>query len=289
MTTFTRTASGLSNSPIFYQANFTVYIEGKSENVKDGRELPDVHYYAALLRAVRPNKIAKIKVVGNKNSALAYAEKLRDGNVKNAVVIVDKDLEDVTSSALPIAPVIRTFGYSWENELWSISTASNLIQQLANAEVIQREGPSICLPIMAKRLRYLSALDAGAQVGGVTLLPKAKSLCGVNVTFPVVSAKEIKRVASLYRNSAAVSCPVSSSIVSCAIKLEPCQVIQGHFWSNVIHQYIGQAYKRLTNDTAPSKKAMLNLALSFMKRDTATAIGGDLIVRYDNELARFGI
>jgi hypothetical protein len=289
MSAFTRTTSGLSNSRFFYQASFTVYIEGKTALVPGEQEPPDAHYYAVLMKAVRPQKTVKIKIVGNKGTAFEYAKKLRDGNVKNAIVIVDKDLEGVVSSILPLEPVIRTFGYSWENELWTVATAANLIRDLSNATIMHAESPAVCLPIMARRLRYLSALDAGAQVGGGGLLPKDKSLCGVNIEFPRVAGKEVTRIAGKYRRSPAAKCPVSRSIALEAIKLEPSQVVQGHFWSNAVQQYIIQAYRRLMNDTAPSKKVLLNLALSFMKRDTVGAVGEGILGRYGDELTRLGV
>ena len=288
MRVFTRTTSGLSNLRFFHQADFTVYIEGKTEPIQAGQETPDARYYMALMKAVRPKKIAKIKVVGNKIAALEYAKKLRNEKIKDSVVIVDKDLEGVTSSILPVVPLIRTFGYSWENEIWSMTTVLTIINDLTGSSS-HPSGNPLFLSLIAKRLRYISALDAGVQVGGQSLLPKNKALCGVNFKFPLVTAKEIRRISRIYKNNSAATCPVSSLVILSAITHEPCQVIQGHFWSNAVQGYIRDFYKRFTKDAAPSNNVMLNLALSFMKRDSVAAVGETLISRYDKELSRFEI
>lgn len=289
MSAFTRTASGLTNARLFHQAGFTVYIEGKTTTAVVNREPADVHYYRAILKAVRPNKTAKIKVVGNKSTALELADRLRAGNVPNSIVIVDKDLENIASSALPLVPVIRTRGYSWENELWTANVATALIQDLTNAALVGDKSPSVALTRMGKRMRYLAALDAAAQTSGVALLPKNKALGGVNFSFATVSAKEVRRVAGKFRQQAAAGCRVCMSVAGAAMKASPSEVIQGHFWANAVQHYIGAGYRHLSNDTAPSKTAMLNLALAFVRRDVAAAVGQQLISRYDEELRRFGI
>lgn len=292
MTAFVRTASGLTNYHKFYGVDFTVYIEGKLslDQAEAQRTKPiDVCYFESVMGAARAGKRCKIKTVGNKDTALEYARAIREGGVANSVVIVDKDLEGITSSPMPLFPVVRTFGYSWENELWSVNTISAVLADLTNGNAAATANINENIERLAKRLKYLSILDAASQVGGVSILRKSSSLCGVGFSFPGVSAREVSRVAGKFKNSASSTCPVAKRVVLECKGVEPREIIQGHFWSNVVLRFIAHAYKAITGDTCPSNTLLTNLALANLRRDTPGAVGPDLVARYGLELARFGV
>src|SRR5437868_6905690 len=118
MSAFSRTASGIANYYRFHGVDFTVFIEGKTTIAERGEaheKTIDIFYYEYLLEAAARGKKVKVKCVGNKEVAFEYARKIREEGVTKSLVIVDKDFEGLTSSPLPVFPVIRTFGYSWEN------------------------------------------------------------------------------------------------------------------------------------------------------------------------------
>lgn len=290
MNAFTRSAAGLNNIRHFYDAQFNLYIEGKKPaSSPQSAKTADFHFYSNLLKKIRPNTKFKIHILGNKKTVLAYAKKLRDNNTSHSIVIVDKDLEGVISSHLPLSPIITTYGYSWENELWSINTVSAILHDLTNTSPISQLNPAISLTKIAKRLKYISALDAGAQTSGKNILPKTSNLCGVNVVYPSIPIKEISRISDIYRSTPAYGCSVSSGVIKIASKKPHEEIIQGHFWSNVAQGYIRNIYKKITGDSFPSKSVLLNLALSYMRKDTINALGPHVIHRYDAEFAKLGI
>jgi hypothetical protein len=292
MKAFTRTNSGIANYHKFYGADFTVFIEGKinTDNLSEASErCGDVEYYEAVLKAASRGRNPKIKCVGNKKTALEYAKKIQNGSIPKSMVVVDKDLEGITCSPLEIDYAMRTFGYSWESELWSIDTIVSVVQQITNSnrraelEVLKR------VPILARRVKYISLLDAAAQVDGKSLLKKSSALCGVNFNFPELPSIEIDRLAESFRELPAYNCPISREVVRRSSAKEPCEIIQGHFWSNIATKLITYVYRKYTRDSMPSNALIERLALSHVRTNPAAAIGPKLIARYGSELVRMGI
>lgn len=289
MTAFSRTAPGIANYRLFHRSDYTVFIEGKRSGPSEDVRSADVFYYEYLLTAATPGKRAKVKCVGNKDAAFEYARRIREGGVAKSVVIVDKDLEGVTSSALAIFPVIRTFGYSWENELWTTQTVLAILEDLTNARVEVEPEVATCLPRLARRLKYLSLLDAGRQVSGESILRKRTALGGLAYSYPVVRAAEVRRVAREFHRSPSAECKVARQIVSDAWLFDPREVIQGHIWHHMVLRFTAELYSRVNHDRGPSNSLMTQLALSHLRRNAADAVGADLVARYAAELARLGI
>lgn len=298
MKVFTRTAAGIANYPNFHGAEIVVYIEGRKNEVEEkgglgeptGLAVPaDEIFFGAVLSAATKGKKLKIKCVGSKSAALAYALKIERGEIKNSIVLVDKDLDGIASSPINETCVIRTFGYSWENELWSEYTLQTLLGQLTNENALAAQQLDASLNVMARRLGYLSALDASAQTADASVLTKRNSLCGVGFDFSracAVSAVEIKRISSKYRATGASSCPVAAYVLKKATSLPTCQIIQGHFWESATIKLLAHIYRKRMKDSMPSNKILLNLALAIVRREPEKSLGEAVFSRYRNELAR---
>lgn len=291
MSVFSRTASGLSNYHKFHGADFTVFVEGRvdAEAVDAIVKTNDIQYYECLLRAASPGKTPKIKCVGNKESVFEYARKIRESGLPGSIVVVDKDLEGVTSSPLVLYPVIRTYGYSWENELWSTETIVAILDSLTNSNPSAVRDARRYTARLSKRLRFLSAMDAAAQTHGNALLKKSSSLCGVSFTLPSLPATEIHRQIKKYRSNSAFNCSFAPKILREAAQLDPRQVIQGHFWASVAMRLISHIYKKITKDSTPSNALLTRLALAQMAQNVTHAVGPAIVARYGLELARCGI
>lgn len=285
MSFFSRSKHGISNYTKFFGCDFTVFTEGKKLSQT---KVNDIYYYEELLKIASNGKKPKIICVGNKFTALEYAKKITTENLKNSIVVVDKDLEGITSSSLVLDSVIRTYGYSWENEFWTTETITEIIESITNKKGLSKT-ISADISKIKKQLRYISCLDAALQVSGSNLLPKDKSLCGVNVTFPKITTKEIKRLSNKYKLSAAFSCNVSRGILSESLKKTPEEVIQGHFWSNVSLKYISNYFKNATAETAPTHFLLTNIAFSNFSSNPSKFIQSKIITKYQQELIRLSI
>jgi len=291
MTYFLRSPSGIANLHRFHGADFMVFTEGRIpfDPIKEQQAPVDVFYYEFLLSAASGGRKPKVKCVGNKATALEYAKRIQNDRITKTIVIVDKDFEGVTSSPLPIFPIIRTYGYSWENELWAANNVKAVLIQITNATAEVNEQVDKYVPRLAKRLKFLALLDAAAQTSGIAILNKGSSLGGVHYSYPNITAKEVGRIANKFKNSTAANCPIARQILTQNAAAEFGSVIQGHFWANMIMQFIISLYKKINNDTAPSKTVLLNLALSNLKLNPNHTVGQALILRYASELARVGI
>jgi hypothetical protein len=292
MSAFTRTNSGIANYHKFYGSSFTAFIEGKEnkDNLSEASDrCRDIEFYEAVLTSASGGRHPKIKCVGSKTVVLEYAKKIRANNISKSVAIVDKDLEGINSSILTIGCEIRTFGYSWENELWSLDTIKTVTAQLTNSNSRAERDVVKATRILAYRLKYLSLLDAAMQADGKSLLKKTSALCGVSFDFPTLSFDEIARLSNVFKKSSAFDCPICRSIASAARDKEPAEIIQGHFWSNVAIKLITYVYKKYTRDSMPSNSLVERLALSHIKANPTLAIGQHLMNRYAKELLRVGI
>lgn len=291
MSAFSRTSSGLSNYHHFHGTAFTAYVEGRVD-VAAGTYASRPHdetFYECLLSVASGGKTVKIKCVGNKQAALDYAKKIRDGGVARSVVIVDKDLDGVLCSPVSLHPVISTFGYSWENELWTRAVVEAILVDLTNM-------PHAVAPLLdsgfgrlSRQLKYLSLLDMACQVNGESLLSKRSALCGVSFSYPAITVKEVRRLRASFESKGASSCSVARSLIRDGSAYDVREIVQGHFWSNMMIRVVSALLKKITGDTAPSNSSLTNLALSVMRRDPERALGGDVVARYRLELARVGI
>lgn len=286
-----RTASGIANYHKFHKAEFTVFIEGKvsSDSDDEGVVYKDIRYYRAVLTVAANGRNPKIKCVGNKDVALQYAKKIADESIPRSFVIIDKDLEGVSSSPILLTSVIRTYGYSWENELWTSGTIVYVISELtgdcgkAAVDAIKYSSD------LLRKVKYLSALDAAAQVDGSALLKKSSSLCGVAFTFPTLSSREVTRISEKFRVMSASSCEICMAVARIAASKNADEVIQGHFWSSIAMRLISSIYKKYTNDTPPSNGVLENLAISGVSHNAEKMLGTSLLEKYRAELVRIGI
>lgn len=298
MSSFTRTKSGISNYSRFYGAEFVVFTEGKlikeTGRKEDERSASpdDAFYYAAVFEAAAGGKRARVKCVGNKSAALDYAKKIDSGVLSNAVVVVDRDLEGVLSSPITSRALILTYGYSWENELWSPYVLSGILAMLTNGNELANRELERLVRIISRRLKVLSSLDIASQVNGSALLRKGSSLCGIALDFTKsnpVSHSQVVRLIEQYRVSPAYACQVSQQVLKATQSLDLMKICQGHFWSSVCRRILAYLYRSFCKDSPPSNQVLLNLALSVLRTNPEQAIRPEVFDRYRRELRRIGV
>lgn len=284
MSIFARTTSGLKNYHLFYNKDFVAYIEGK---VTDEEIREDVLYYEILFGEIFKKNI-KIKCVGNKDYALLYASFIREADIKNSFVVVDKDFEGLTSSTIPRFPIVRTYGYSWENELWQYSTIESLIKSLTGSNSKASQIINDNLSRLFSRAKLLSCLDVAAQVNGSSLLRKNTSLCGIRFSDFGIEKTEVVRIIGKFKATNAHTCPTSRAFLSMSTKSDSIKVIQGHFWSNLAYQFVATVYKKVCLDNMPTKKLLTNLAFNNLRSNPKNLIGDTVLSHYERELSAIG-
>lgn len=289
MSTFSRTAAGIRNYPSFYGVDFIVFTEGKDQSDQSPEERPDVQYFKTVLTEASGGLLPKVKCIGNKKAALDYAYEIGLHSIPNSIVVVDNDFEGIISSPLVTGNVIRTYGYSWENEMWT----HNLIKRVSS--IISASNKKVACIIdgsfrkLEKRAKYLSILDLATRFYGVALLNKSKSLGGIRFAFPHLPLAEIRRMRSVFDSTPALRCSFCRQIIAKVSSLNAQKIIQGHLWENISFRLITSAFKTITDDTFPSNGVLRRIGFSVLNEDISKAVGPSVLSYYRSELSRVGI
>ena len=118
--TFTRTNSGLSNFSSFFDCDITIYTEGGSNEDNENRTkyAVDTIFWKSAFGRHAPDKKIKLKPMGSKQNLLPIAQKIKDGEINNSIVVLDRDYDSYRGIALQHSRIIYSYGYSWENDAW---------------------------------------------------------------------------------------------------------------------------------------------------------------------------
>lgn len=117
---FTRTNSGLSNFSSFFDCDITIYTEGGSneDNGNRTKYAVDTIFWKSAFGRYAPDKKIKLKPMGSKQNLLPIAQKIKDGEINNSIVVLDRDYDSYRGIALQHSRIIYSYGYSWENDAW---------------------------------------------------------------------------------------------------------------------------------------------------------------------------
>lgn len=297
MNLFTRTRSGIGNLAKFHGADYIVFTEGKVIEDEDNddslsRQTIDEKYYSYLTAYICKGKTFKIKSVGNRKTALEYEEKIRKEDIKNAFVIIDKDLDGIKQSTLNHGILIKTHGYSWENDIWNESSSITVLERISNFTQKSKSELLEKFRFMKRRLHLLFSCDAAMQINGSSLISKTSKTGGIGINYRIrniIPAKEIGRLISAFRNHCNPICSATKSVLSCAMKSSPDGVIQGHIWSYSCYGIISDFYRKIEKDTKPSNKIIVSILLDSLRENPASVLNRDVITYYKDEFHHLGI
>lgn len=288
---FTRTASGVANYNKFFGVDIVVFSEGKVEGVAPEsidpvNSVPDQVFYESVFRAINPKWRVKVKCVGNRDSAFKYVDHVRNSKTKSSIVAIDKDCFGVTASYLECPEVIRTHGYSWENDLCSYQLASDVLSDLTLRSAKASNWFSLVYRRTQRRLKFLSVLDVSCQVDGKSLLPK-KSATG-SLSFgrsrsTIIPIDDIRRLIRKYR-SIISPCRVAIDVRVSASRLSAEQIVQGHLWEHAVRHLISIAAARACGIHQPSRQLLLHLLLSKFSADPERYLGTEVFQHYRTQI-----
>jgi len=284
--TFTRTVSGLKNSPKFFGCDLIVYVEGK----KDCSNTFDEKYYFSLVKNLTSIMTPKIKVVGNKNDAMNYFEQIARADIDTSIVIIDKDLVGLSSSLIEHKNLFVTYGYSWENDFWTLE----LCQSVISNATINKTDLEKFKKSWNTTYRYaakICMLDAVCQINGETIIPKKKKSCGIKLSmknYNFIAKEEFKRLASSYK-SKNFYCQISQSILDMAKKKTPCEIVQGHLCEYIAIEIIRTYYKKVTKEVSFPNALIKNLAFSEFVKDPLKYLSSDCKDHFKIQFSRIGL
>ena len=284
--TFTRTKSGLANYARFFDSDVICYIEGKVEEVGEAA-INDILFYQGLISSILPKAKVKIKCVGNKESALAYAANLSKGKISNGVVIVDRDYDGILSSIIQNNSIIYTYGYSWENDLWTLHTSKQVLNDLTVGNKVADSKLDVRYNFAARRIAMLSVLDISMQIHGESLLKKNRGSCGIDLHLNrvnIIPVSEVSRLINIYRSSNANGSPIVKELQKMAVAANPGNLIQGHLWAHVVCMILSSLIKRYSQIGTISNQTIINLALTKFAAMPSKCLGENVFQYYKSEI-----
>lgn len=136
---FHRTASGLSNLYLFQGVEVVVFVEGGRTctlaEVLQGTftaGCSDVKFWHELFEYFRPGLKVHFRAVGSKSTLNSIATLVSTGTVHRVVVCMDRDFDDCCGTLINSPNVMYTFGYSWENDVWSREIVVDVFEFYSN-------------------------------------------------------------------------------------------------------------------------------------------------------------
>lgn len=139
---FKRTNSGLSNQYLFHDVDLVVFTEGgtslRKESIEKGdfnHSTLDTIFWQKIFEKYRDDLKVKIKAIGSKNVANEISNDIINNNINNVVVALDSDFDEILNQKKNHPKVLYSFGYSWENDVWSLETIINLVEKLIAIDV----------------------------------------------------------------------------------------------------------------------------------------------------------
>lgn len=282
---FLRSSQGISNYPAFYGVDFCVFTEGRKNFTDTNDEL----FYEAILR-LSTNKTFKIKTVGNCTDAMTYFDMIKNQNLNNFLVFIDKDLNEFNRSIIiDDHRLILTYGYSWESDFWSIPIIKKILEILGRATLGQKDIEKIekCI----RSAHTISSLDTGAQLFGKKIIDKNTGTGGINFSKSkcdcnVIHKDEIYRLSKLYQSVQTEKCNIVKDTIKNCMKSEPIKVIQGHLLEKIFIHILIRNIKRSTNSRI-SSNIILNTAFHLFSNQTDTLLQPQVKHHYLHKTQRF--
>lgn len=114
--TFERTREGQKNRSLFYDVDFVCYVEGE-----DGADHgDDIYFWSSIFRSVWPNRSVAFLCRGGKPQLESLARDVIKDNVESVAVAMDADYSRFFAGKIIDDPrVMYTYGYSWENDVYT--------------------------------------------------------------------------------------------------------------------------------------------------------------------------
>ncbi len=138
--TFQRSNSGLSSLYLFYRVDAIVFVEGGEALTLDAvvagafnQAAHDAKFWGRLFHKLVPARKFKFRPVGSKTTLKALASSVASEELTNVVVCMDRDHDNFSGRLIQHPLVVYTYGYSWENDAWSLPSTIAAFRKLSSA------------------------------------------------------------------------------------------------------------------------------------------------------------
>ena len=186
---FHRTSSGLSNLHLFYGVDAIVFTEGGEScavaDIIKGKftsHADDIKFWRLLFDNYAPGKKCHLRGVGSRSGLINLAAYVMANAVSNVFICMDRDLQHLQDGPGMAPIVVCTFGYSWENCVWTSPVVLLVFERLntSGTDVSEIQGDvDRAFEIAAKRLRWFAWASHLLVLNGATSFKIESSLGSV--------------------------------------------------------------------------------------------------------------
>ncbi len=234
----------LEVKPLFYDKEFSVYVEGED----------DVIFWESLFRIAGYENI-HIEEVGGYLQLTPYMEKIVNEDT-NIIVAADTDHRDFLGFDFQDERIIRTYGYSIENSMYSIQRVHQIIRKLSNNNPpAKREIKNwrISFSKEAKQLLIFSIANSLYGKGEVIFGDKCIRFLKNSTASELCPAKIDKFIADISVLFTEEEIQVATNLLEETTK-DVWYLIKGHFLTNGVLNYVTKTVEKKTG-----KKPFLSL------------------------------
>lgn len=188
---FSRTNDGLSAMHIFLDVDLVVFVEGGREthsasDAIEGRYNSDTHdirFWEGIFSTFLPTVKAEFRSLGGNVGVREIGKMVADGSVSNVLAATDRDFEEYFHGGSKLRGCLRTWGYSWENDVCTTQVLSEAIYSYSGRSRAsldaQAEAEEILSSITRRLRRYVIA-DYMLHLYNKSLIPREKPIKFIN-------------------------------------------------------------------------------------------------------------
>lgn len=96
----------------------------------------DSAFWSSIFRALAHERSVEVRSVGNKLTVESIAHLVASGAVSRVIVALDRDFDDRRARKIDHSNILYTFGYSWENDVFTEDVALSVVRDLAPSQAV---------------------------------------------------------------------------------------------------------------------------------------------------------
>ncbi len=198
---FERSRQGQENRASFYGVDYVCYVEGGGGASDDS---DDVVFWSIVFSTLRPDLKVHFLARGGKPELEARARDVIEKDLNAVLVAMDSDYDELLGEKILDRRVLYTFGYSWENDLFS----ADVIREILSFKCRPRPLPQDDLlffenhfDILVRQLKWPVRADYYALVSRSSVLPRNSpgrifARCE-QTNMPIVKLEEVRKLCKL--------------------------------------------------------------------------------------------
>jgi hypothetical protein len=177
-----RTLAGISNEHLFHHSEAVVYVEGgESSRTAIPTASADVLFWRGLFDRFAVGHRFHFKPRCGKQTLLTLVDRMEDGTITAVIVCMDRD-HDHIRGLRATSRVLYSYGYSWENDIWSVDVVEEAFYTLCGVDrnsVAVRASVSDALAQFARWMRWPVYADVLAALRADSVIPRGNLKCVV--------------------------------------------------------------------------------------------------------------